>query len=110
MKGIEIHKSFKPAKCSHTIDTPALTLAAGSQMGEINLAASKQNLTVCSGGGSTVGVGGYLTGGGHSAISATVRTLKDVHPFAFVLYLYAPYFHHTCICLGRLSQIAAGGR
>jgi hypothetical protein len=79
-------------------------------MGEINLAASEQNLTVCSAGGETVGVGGYLTGGGHSAISATVRTPKEIHPFAFILYLYAPYFHRTCISLRRMSQIVAGGR
>jgi FAD/FMN-containing dehydrogenase len=77
MKGIEIHDSFKPKKCSHTISTSALTLQAGSQMGEINLAASKRNLSILSGGGSTVGVGGYLTGGGHAALSATYGLAAD---------------------------------
>lgn len=77
MNGIEIHDSFKPKKCAYTISTSALTLQAGSQMGEINLAASIKKLTVLSGGGSTVGVGGYLTGGGHAALSATYGLAAD---------------------------------
>ena len=36
---------------------------------EINEAASKRNLTIVSGGAATVGLGGYLSGGGHGAIS-----------------------------------------
>jgi hypothetical protein len=77
MKGIEVHDSFKPKMCSNTINTAALTLQAGSQMAEINLVASKKKLTVLSGGGSTVGVGGYLTGGGHAALSATYGLAAD---------------------------------
>lgn len=77
MKGIEIHDSFQPKKCSNTINTHALTLQAGSQMGEINLAASQKKLTVLSAGGTTVGVGGYLTGGGHAALSATYGLAAD---------------------------------
>lgn len=52
-------------------------MAAGSQMGEINLVASQHNLSVCSAGGTTVGIGGYLTGGGHSALSATHGLAAD---------------------------------
>ena len=77
MKGIEIYESFKPKHCSHTINSSALTLQAGSQMGEVNLAASNKNLYVLSGGGSTVGIGGYLTGGGHAALSATYGLAAD---------------------------------
>ena len=35
----------------------------------INEAAAGYNLTIISGGAATVGVGGYISGGGHSAIS-----------------------------------------
>ena len=46
-------------------------------MGEINLAASKKGLTILSGGALTVGVGGYLTGGGHSGLSASYGLAAD---------------------------------
>jgi hypothetical protein len=46
-------------------------------MGDINLAASLKNLTVMSAGCSTVGIGGYLTGGGHSALSSTYGLAAD---------------------------------
>lgn len=41
------------------------------QMIEIDEAASLRNLTIVGGNAGTVGVGGYMTGGGHSAISST---------------------------------------
>jgi FAD/FMN-containing dehydrogenase len=77
MSGITFHDKFKPEGCGYFIDTPAVTAAAGSQMAEINLAASLKNLTVMSAGGSTVGIGGYLTGGGHSALSSTYGLAAD---------------------------------
>jgi len=77
MLGITFHNEFMPLGCGYFIDTPAVTAAAGSQMGEINLAASLKNLTVMSAGASTVGIGGYLTGGGHSALSSTYGLAAD---------------------------------
>jgi FAD/FMN-containing dehydrogenase len=77
MSGISINHRFKPKGCSFFIDTPAITAAAGSQMTDINLATSLQNLTVISGGCSTVGIGGYLTGGGHSVLSPTYGLAAD---------------------------------
>jgi FAD/FMN-containing dehydrogenase len=77
MSGITVHNKFEPKGCGYSIDTPALTAAAGSQMGEINLAASLRNLTVMTAGGSTVGIGGYLTGGGHSVLSSTYGLAAD---------------------------------
>lgn len=38
-------------------------------MNDINLAARAKNLTITSGGAATVGLGGFLSGGGHSAMS-----------------------------------------
>ena len=71
MRGLTFHESFKPKKCRNSIDGHAITAAAGSQMLEINKQAHLHNLTIVSGGAGTVGVGGYLTGGGHAALSST---------------------------------------
>lgn len=46
-------------------------------MGEIDEQAHLRNLTVTSGGAQTVGVGGYLTGGGHAALSSTYGMAAD---------------------------------
>ena len=77
MSGISISQTFKPEGCNYFIDTPAITAAAGSQMMDINLAASLQNLTIISGGCETVGIGGYLTGGGHSVLSPIYGLAAD---------------------------------
>ena len=77
MKGIKIHNSFEPEGCGYSIKTPAVSLAAGMQMRDINLVVHAKNLTVLSAGGSTVGIGGYLTGGGHAALSATYGLAAD---------------------------------
>lgn len=44
---------------------------------EIDREASLRNLTIVSGGAGTVGVGGYLTGGGHAALSSTYGLAAD---------------------------------
>jgi len=44
---------------------------------EINEEASKRNLTIVSGGAATVGLGGYLSGGGHGAISPIFGLAAD---------------------------------
>lgn len=44
---------------------------------DLNYAAHLQNLTIVSGGSGTVGLGGYLTGGGHSALSSTYGLASD---------------------------------
>jgi FAD/FMN-containing dehydrogenase len=44
---------------------------------EINYEAHLRNLMVVSGGGGTVGLGGFLTGGGHSALSSTYGLAAD---------------------------------
>jgi FAD/FMN-containing dehydrogenase len=69
MKGISIHESFQPRGCKFTLDYAAVTVAAGSNMGEINLAANSNNLTLLSAGKESVGCGGYITGGGPGAVA-----------------------------------------
>jgi FAD/FMN-containing dehydrogenase len=46
-------------------------------MTDINLAASLKNLTIISGGEASVAYGGYMTGAGHGALSATYGLAAD---------------------------------
>ena len=46
-------------------------------MGDLNLAASKENLYILSGGAESVSYGGYLTGGGHAALASTFGMASD---------------------------------
>jgi FAD/FMN-containing dehydrogenase len=73
MKGLKFYDKgkFKPKHCRKSVDTAAITIAAGVPMLEIDEQANLRNLAIVSGGAGTVGVGGYLTGGGHGAISST---------------------------------------
>ena len=71
MKSMKVHSdSFTPTGCKVKIDGGAVTVGAGQQMGEMYESLDKINRTVVGGGGATVSVGGYLTGGGHSLLSA----------------------------------------
>jgi FAD/FMN-containing dehydrogenase len=71
MLGLDFHDGFSPQGCHFSIDGPAISAAAGTRMLEIDYEAHLRNLTIVSGGAGTVGVGGYLTGGGHGALSST---------------------------------------
>lgn len=70
MRGLEFHSSFQPQGCNFTIDTTAVTVAAGEPFGNIYTKAATLNQTVVGPTPATVGIGGYLTGGGHSPLSA----------------------------------------
>lgn len=65
MRGIQFHDSFQPLGCKSCSKYPAVTLGAGEDWGSIYKAANEQNVTVVGGTGDTIGLGGYLTGGGH---------------------------------------------
>ena len=56
---------------------PAVTLGAGEDWGQIYAAVQERNLSVVGGTGDTIGLGGYLTGGGHSPLSATYGLAVD---------------------------------
>jgi FAD/FMN-containing dehydrogenase len=77
MEGISFSKGFKPQGCRHSIDTDAVTFAAGTLMWSLNSAAALRNLTIISGGQHSVGYGGYMTGGGHGALGATYGMAAD---------------------------------
>lgn len=70
LKGLQMHESFTSDNGRGTNYGPAITVAAGTLMQEIYEFADGFNRTVVGGSGGTVGVGGYLTGGGHSILSA----------------------------------------
>jgi hypothetical protein len=77
ISGLSFQDGFQPKGCKFSIDGPSVTAAAGTQMLEIDYEAHLRNLTIVSGGAGTVGVGGYLTGGGHSALSSTYGLAAD---------------------------------
>ena len=47
-----------------------MTIAAGQRWGEVYKEVAKHNMTVVGGADPNVGLGGWLTGGGHSPISS----------------------------------------
>ncbi|KAL2017376.1 hypothetical protein VTK56DRAFT_2256 [Thermocarpiscus australiensis] len=77
LKGLKTHSSFRPKHCEVTIDGPAVTVGGGVQMIELYTALDAINQTVVGGGGKTVSVGGYLTGGGHGLLSARYGLAAD---------------------------------
>lgn len=81
MQGFEILDSFKPQRCGSVIEGGAVTAAGGTQMITLYEELDKINQTIVGGGGKTVGIGGYITGGGHSVLApryglATDRVLE----------------------------------
>jgi FAD/FMN-containing dehydrogenase len=77
IQGLSFHDGFKPKGCKTSIDTSAVTVSAGVPMLEVDEQAHLRNLTIVGGGAGTVGIGGYLTGGGHSALSSTYGLAAD---------------------------------
>ncbi|KAI1818957.1 FAD-binding domain-containing protein [Xylaria intraflava] len=69
MKSFKTYNTFRPAGCNFTIDSPAVTVGGGSQIGDIYEELDKFNQTIVGGGSKTIGIGGYITGGGHSILS-----------------------------------------
>ncbi|KAK4682183.1 hypothetical protein QC764_113010 [Podospora pseudoanserina] len=62
-------EGFRPKRCKTTLPGTYLTAGSGSQMWDIYTRLDKMNQTIVGGGGKTVALGGYLTGGGHSLLS-----------------------------------------
>lgn len=74
---MKAHNSFKPDCCDVKIDGPALTVGGGEQMFDIYTYLDTLNQTAVGGGGKTVSVGGYMSGGGHSLLSARFGLATD---------------------------------
>ncbi|PTB44833.1 uncharacterized protein TrAFT101_000301 [Trichoderma asperellum] len=60
---------FKLQGSGKVISGNSFTVGGGSQMYDIYAAADKHNQTIVGGGAKSVGVGGYITGGGHSILA-----------------------------------------
>lgn len=69
MKNFQTHNNYKLKGCSVTVQGSAVTVAGGSEMGEIYTQLDKINQTIVGGNGETVGAAGYLTSAGHSILS-----------------------------------------
>lgn len=68
--GMEYHASFALSSCYNNHSSSAITVASGHVMGEIYAEASKYNATISGAADPNVGLGGFLTGGGHSPIGS----------------------------------------
>lgn len=77
LKGKKAHTSFRPKCCNVEIDGPSVTAGAGEQMFDIYTFLDAINQTAVGGGGKTVSVGGYMTGAGHSLLSARFGLAAD---------------------------------
>lgn len=77
MRGMGFHDSFRPRGCHACPNVPAVSLAAGEAWGDIYAAAHERGFTLVGGTGDTIGLGGYLTGGGHSPLSAKLGLAVD---------------------------------
>lgn len=69
--------SFKLDGCDVTIPGNAITAGAGVQMYDAYSFADRFNETIVGGGGKSVGLGGYVTGGGHSVLAARYGLAAD---------------------------------
>ena len=76
LRGIEFKSSFTPKGCNKQHEN-TLTIAAGHQMREIYAAVAKHNRVIVGGMDPNVGIGGYITGGGHSPISSKYGLATD---------------------------------
>ncbi|KAI3321641.1 FAD-binding domain-containing protein [Xylariaceae sp. AK1471] len=69
MQSRKTHDSFRPQGCNFTIETSAVTVGGGSQLGTLYEELDKINQTIVGGNSKSVSVGGYITGGGHSILA-----------------------------------------
>ena len=77
IRGLDFHDCFNPSGCNLNINEPAVTISAGVLSGDVYKAAALRNRTIVSGMSPDISIGGYLTGGGHSPLSATYGLAAD---------------------------------
>ena len=68
IRGVEVNRDDERAKKHGGI--ASVKIAAGTQMAELYAVAAKNNITVVGGADLNVGIGGWITGGGHSPVSS----------------------------------------
>ncbi|KAI0124716.1 hypothetical protein BJ170DRAFT_473279 [Xylariales sp. AK1849] len=77
MQGSQTHTSFQPKGCTFAIEKNAVTVAGGTQMITLYEGLDEINQTIVGGGGKTVAVGGFITGGGHSILAPRYGLAAD---------------------------------
>ena len=70
-RGIENIDSFKPRACPTNGTLTAVRIAAGHTGVEVQAELAKYNKIMVTGANPSVGVIGWITGGGHGALSST---------------------------------------
>ena len=68
---------YKLGGSGNILQGNAITVGAGAEMYDIYVAADRYNQTIVGGGGKTVGIGGYVTGGGHSMLAPRYGLAAD---------------------------------
>lgn len=76
-RGIEYIEDFQPASCPIPQTIAAVRVAAGHTNGEVQAYLSKFNRVIVSGANPSVGIVGWLTGGGHGFLSSTYGMGSD---------------------------------
>src|SRR5271156_1782152 len=76
IRGLRYHGYFQPQGSKSRYEG-ALTIAAGHQMREIYAKAAQNGRIIVGGMDPNVGIGGYITGGGHSPISGHYGLAAD---------------------------------
>lgn len=78
LNAIAIHEDeFKLDGSDTVIPGTAVTVGAGAQMYDIYTATDAINRTIVGGGGKSVAVGGFVTGGGHSVLAPRYGLAAD---------------------------------
>lgn len=77
IRGIEYIEQFLPTSCPVSAPIAAVRVAAGHTNGEIQAYLSNYNRVIVSGANPSVGIIGWLTGGGHGFLSSTYGMGSD---------------------------------
>lgn len=77
LRGLEVIEDFKPASCPLPEPISAVRVAAGHTNGEIQSYLSRYDRVIVSGANPSVGIVGFLTGGGHGFLSSSYGMGSD---------------------------------
>lgn len=77
LKSLELRDNFQGEGCRSCSGIPAMTIGAGSQYGEIYNFSAEHDVVINGGEEPSVGLGGHMTGGGHSPLGSPYGLLVD---------------------------------